>query len=65
MKDIVTFCDKTIGKTNEDIKNTCCTLKSATEKQEFKHGESYQDERRIHQVFTPTKEIQKIQYLET
>ena len=44
MKDIVTFCDKTIGKTNEDIKNTECTLKSATEKQEFKHGESYQDE---------------------
>ena len=35
MKDIVTFCDKTIEKTNEDIRNTECTLKCATEKEEF------------------------------
>ena len=35
MKDIVTFCDKTIEKTNEDIRNAECTLKCATEKEEF------------------------------
>ena len=39
MKDIVTFCDKTIGRTNEDMKNTECTLKSATEKEEFERIE--------------------------
>ena len=39
MKDIVTFCDKTIGKINEDIKNTECTLKSATKKEEFEQIE--------------------------
>ena len=33
MKDIVNFCDKTTGKTNEDIKHTECTLKSTTEKE--------------------------------
>ena len=46
-------------------KNTECTLKPVTEKEEFEHTESYQDEQRIHQAFTPTKELQKIQYLET
>ena len=35
MKDIVTFCDKTIEKTNEDIRNAECTLKCATENEEF------------------------------
>ena len=39
MKDIVTFCDKTIGKTNKEIKNTECTLKSVTEKEEFEQLE--------------------------
>ena len=39
MKDIVSFCDKTIGKTNKDIKITECTLKSATEKEEFEQRE--------------------------
>ena len=39
MKDIASFCDKTIGKTNEDIKITECTLKSATEKEEFEQRE--------------------------
>ena len=39
MKDIVTFCDKTIGKTNKDMKNTECTLKSITEKKEFEQIE--------------------------
>ena len=39
MKDIVTFCDKTIGRTNEDMKNTECTLKSATKKEEFERIE--------------------------
>ena len=39
MKDIVTFRDKTIGKTNEDIKYTECTLKSATEIEEFEQIE--------------------------
>ena len=46
-------------------KNTECTLKPVTEKEEVSHTESYQDEQRIHQAFTPTKELQKIQYLET
>ena len=40
MKDIITFCDKTIGKTNEDIKNAESTFKSATEKEEFEPIES-------------------------
>ena len=39
MKDIVTFFDKTIGRTNEYMKNTECTLKSATEKEEFERRE--------------------------
>ena len=39
MKDIATFCDKTIGKTNEHVKDTECTLKSATEKEEFEQIE--------------------------
>ena len=39
MKDIVSFCDKTIGKTNKDIKIPECTLKSATEKEEFEQRE--------------------------
>ena len=44
MKDIVNFCDKTTGKTNEDIKHAECTLKSTTEK-EFQQIERaiYQD----------------------
>ena len=33
MKDIETFCDKTIAKTNKDLKYTECTLKLATEKE--------------------------------
>lgn len=39
MNDIVTFCDKTIAKTNEDVKNTEFALKSATEKEEFEQIE--------------------------
>ena len=35
MKDIVTFFFFFIEKTNEDIRNTECTLKCATEKEEF------------------------------
>ena len=57
--------DKTTGKTNEDIKNTECTLKSATEKEKIEQIESNQDKWGVHQAFTPTKVIQKIQYLET
>ena len=52
MKDIVTFYDKTIGKTNEDTKNTESTLKSATEKEE-----SVQIERAIKMNKESTKYI--------
>ena len=35
MKDITTYCEKTIKSTNESIKNTETTLRNSTEKQEF------------------------------
>ena len=40
---IIALNDKTTGKTNEDIKNTECTLKSATEKEKIEQIESNQD----------------------
>ena len=35
MKDITTYCEKTIKSTNESIKNTEATLRNLTENQEF------------------------------
>ena len=57
---------KTIGRTTEDIKKYRMYFKISNWKRRiWTDRENYQDEWRIHQVFTPTKEIQKIQYLET
>ena len=57
MKDITTYCEKTIKSTNESIKNTETTFRNSTEKQKFLN---------IEKLFktnaeAATREIEKVQ----
>ena len=58
MKDITTYCEKTIKSTNESIRNTEATLRNLTQSQEFLNIEN---KCRSYQTSASTTEIKKAQ----
>ena len=62
MKDITTYCEKTIKSTNESIKNTEATLRNVTGNQEFRDiDQNIENKCRSYQTSAATTEIQKVQ----